>query len=385
MSFSLPVLFVLFLVALVVIALIAYFLLRGRRSPDAAGEAHRSDDPAGTAPVDTAHTSEGSEPTPDAAAWSAESAPDAETVGGDDAASAEGVVVPGADASAADETAADEPVTSAPVADGGPAESVGSDDGAADQGPVDPGVTLDAEGGVPGDDVDGPADHGDGEVDADVDSEVDDDLGNDLDGDEPAPLDDGADSTPLYRTLRERMASSLDEPPAPVDDVEATDEVELIDDVEQVDDVEQIQDVDVADEVVPVDEVDVADEVVPVDEVDQVDDLVENDDVEEEDVHKSEDTAAADAADTDDADTDAVDPFPAVRISGLDEVVDGGFGIGSAAPIPDGAQPLGHPIKANVDTKTYQDLHSPWYASTSPDVWFLDAGFAERAGFHRAE
>lgn len=77
--------------------------------------------------------------------------------------------------------------------------------------------------------------------------------------------------------------------------------------------------------------------------------------------------------------------FPVVRVSDLHEVVNGGFGIGSAAPISDGAQPLGHPIKANLDTKTYQDLHSPWYAQTRPDVWFLDVGFAERAGFHRAE
>ena len=76
---------------------------------------------------------------------------------------------------------------------------------------------------------------------------------------------------------------------------------------------------------------------------------------------------------------------PMRRISELHEVVDGGYGIGSAAKIDDGAQPLGHPIKASVDTKTYQDLHSPWYDETEPDVWFLDAGFAERAGFHRAE
>ena len=76
---------------------------------------------------------------------------------------------------------------------------------------------------------------------------------------------------------------------------------------------------------------------------------------------------------------------PIRRISELHEVIDGGFGIGSAKALEDGAQPLGHPIKANVDTKTYQDLHSPWYDETEPDVWFLDAGFAERAGFHRAE
>ena len=82
---------------------------------------------------------------------------------------------------------------------------------------------------------------------------------------------------------------------------------------------------------------------------------------------------------------DALENPPIRRLSELHEVVDGGFGIGSAKTIADGAQPLGHPIKANVDTKTYQDLHSPWYDVTEPDVWFLDAGFAERAGFHRAE
>ncbi|MCA1780719.1 MAG: hypothetical protein ABR500_10245 [Dermatophilaceae bacterium] len=76
---------------------------------------------------------------------------------------------------------------------------------------------------------------------------------------------------------------------------------------------------------------------------------------------------------------------PIRRISELHEVVDGGFGIGSAATLDDGAQPLGHPIKATRDTKTYQDLHSIGYDETEPDVWFLDAGFAERAGFRRAE
>lgn len=73
------------------------------------------------------------------------------------------------------------------------------------------------------------------------------------------------------------------------------------------------------------------------------------------------------------------------RVSELHEVVDGGFGIGSAAPIADGAQPLGHPIKADRSTRTYQDLHSPAYEEADPDVWFLDPGFAERAGFRRAD
>ena len=73
------------------------------------------------------------------------------------------------------------------------------------------------------------------------------------------------------------------------------------------------------------------------------------------------------------------------RISELHEVVDGGFGIGSAAVIADGAQPLGHPIRAVLATKTYVDLHSPSYDEVEPDLWFLDAGFAERAGFRHAD
>ena len=73
------------------------------------------------------------------------------------------------------------------------------------------------------------------------------------------------------------------------------------------------------------------------------------------------------------------------RISELHEVVDGGFGIGSAAVIADGGQPLGHPIKAVLATRTYVDLHSPSYDEVEPDLWFLDAGFAERAGFRHAD
>ncbi|KAB7743866.1 hypothetical protein GA707_10260 [Nostocoides sp. F2B08] len=109
-------------------------------------------------------------------------------------------------------------------------------------------------------------------------------------------------------------------------------------------------------------------------------------DEEDHDVPTDQETSAPIATHETAAESSARGEQPLVRrISELHEVVDGGFGIGSAAPIADGAQPLGHPIKANVDTKTYQDLHSQWYDTTEPDVWFLDAGFAERAGFHRAE
>lgn len=107
-------------------------------------------------------------------------------------------------------------------------------------------------------------------------------------------------------------------------------------------------------------------------------------DQEEEELLETDEQTAAEVVETDSAAVRSEHP-PMRRISELHEVTDGGFGIGSAARIADGAQPLGHPIKASVDTKAYQDLHSPGYDETEPDVWFLDAGFAERAGFHRAE
>lgn len=73
------------------------------------------------------------------------------------------------------------------------------------------------------------------------------------------------------------------------------------------------------------------------------------------------------------------------RISDLDEVTDGGYGVGSAAPISDGAQPLGHPVQGYHDTRTYRVEGAPGYDSREPDVWFFDAASAERAGFSRAE
>ena len=73
------------------------------------------------------------------------------------------------------------------------------------------------------------------------------------------------------------------------------------------------------------------------------------------------------------------------RISDLDEVSDGGFGVGSAAPIEDGAQPLGHPIQAYFDSRTYRTQSSPGYDSCEPDVWFFDEDSAQRAGFGPAQ
>ena len=73
------------------------------------------------------------------------------------------------------------------------------------------------------------------------------------------------------------------------------------------------------------------------------------------------------------------------RISGFLELRDGGYGVGSAAPIEDGAQPLDHPVQAYRDTMTFREPGVPGYDSADPDVWFYDAAAAERSGFRPAD
>jgi hypothetical protein len=101
------------------------------------------------------------------------------------------------------------------------------------------------------------------------------------------------------------------------------------------------------------------------------------------------DDAASDDAASDDA-TDATDATDVTapagrRVSAFDELRDGGFGVGSAAPLADGAQPLDHPVAAYRDTMTYRAPGDPGYESAEPHVWFYDEGAAERSGFTRAE
>ena len=69
------------------------------------------------------------------------------------------------------------------------------------------------------------------------------------------------------------------------------------------------------------------------------------------------------------------------RTSSLDEVRDGGYGVGSAATIDDGAVPMGHPVKAWEDTKTFVSPGHDQYDAAQPHLWFTDDGAAERAGF----
>ncbi len=72
---------------------------------------------------------------------------------------------------------------------------------------------------------------------------------------------------------------------------------------------------------------------------------------------------------------------PERRISSFDEVRDGGFGIGSASPLDDGAQPLGHAVKGFRDSSTFLAPGGPGYDEAEPDVWFFNEEAARRAGF----
>ncbi|WP_144856810.1 hypothetical protein [Marihabitans asiaticum] len=76
--------------------------------------------------------------------------------------------------------------------------------------------------------------------------------------------------------------------------------------------------------------------------------------------------------------TELPPPSPATDIR------DGGYGWGSAEPVPDGSVPHGHPVKANHEWMQYHEPGSPWYDQAPVDVWFVDAATAERCGFHRA-
>lgn len=204
-----------------------------------------------------------------------------------------------------------------------------------------------------------------------------DDVDHDAASRETSVLDErDADSTPLFRSIREELlGTGSAEEPDPVDHddgVEAPEAPEPSDEHRRIAAVEAQENVwteTVTDEGVESGAAGTG----PLDPTAEEEELSTTNDTTTEQVG----SAAAPGA--------AGEHPPIRRISELHEVLDGGFGIGSAKALEDGAQPLGHPIKASIDTKTYQDLHSPWYDDTEPDVWFLDPGFAERAGFHRAE
>jgi large subunit ribosomal protein L17 len=57
------------------------------------------------------------------------------------------------------------------------------------------------------------------------------------------------------------------------------------------------------------------------------------------------------------------------------------YGEGSHAPLEDGTQPEGFPIKGNDESKYYHTEDSPYYAQTNAEVWFASVEAAEAAGF----
>ena len=72
------------------------------------------------------------------------------------------------------------------------------------------------------------------------------------------------------------------------------------------------------------------------------------------------------------------------RISDSHELRDGGFGVGSAAPLDDGGQPLDHPVQGHRSSMTFDLPGDPGYDTAEPDVWFHDQAAAERSGFRRS-
>jgi large subunit ribosomal protein L4 len=57
------------------------------------------------------------------------------------------------------------------------------------------------------------------------------------------------------------------------------------------------------------------------------------------------------------------------------------YGPDSHAPLADGSQPEGFPVKGNADSMLYYVPGSSFYSRTVAEVWFTDAEAAEAAGF----
>jgi large subunit ribosomal protein L17 len=57
------------------------------------------------------------------------------------------------------------------------------------------------------------------------------------------------------------------------------------------------------------------------------------------------------------------------------------YGEGSHAPLEDGSQPEGFPIKGNASSMLYHEPETRYYEQTAPEVWFATAEDAEAAGF----
>jgi large subunit ribosomal protein L17 len=74
----------------------------------------------------------------------------------------------------------------------------------------------------------------------------------------------------------------------------------------------------------------------------------------------------------------AAEAVPAVTEEAATEAP---YGEGSHAPLEDGTQPEGFPIKGNDESKYYHTEESPYYEQTNAEVWFASTEAAEAAGF----
>ncbi|TDV45614.1 large subunit ribosomal protein L17 [Actinophytocola oryzae] len=99
------------------------------------------------------------------------------------------------------------------------------------------------------------------------------------------------------------------------------------------------------------------------------------------DEKKSESTAATEAAD--ETATEAVADDADVDVEESESDDEHPFGAGSHAPLEDGSQPEGFPIKGNANSMLFHDEESSHYSQTEADVWFATAEDAEAAGYSR--
>ena len=72
------------------------------------------------------------------------------------------------------------------------------------------------------------------------------------------------------------------------------------------------------------------------------------------------------------------------RISDFHELRDGGFGVGSAAPLDDGVQPLDHPVQGFRESMTFGLPGDPRLRHGRARRVVLRRGAAERSGFRRS-
>jgi large subunit ribosomal protein L17 len=96
---------------------------------------------------------------------------------------------------------------------------------------------------------------------------------------------------------------------------------------------------------------------------------------------KSEATEATEAAD--ETATEAVADDADVEVEESESDDEHPYGAGSHAPLEDGSQPEGFPIKGNANSMLFHDEESSHYAQTDADVWFATPEDAEAAGFSR--